>query len=259
MAIPLLTWDILYMLLYFISAYAKGASIISVAELIKKFVLFDFNGFMWFFVPLLLIYLSIPFFSVFVLNAGRHLLRLFLAIGLLLGCIPPLDASFSVRSDLSDIYLMGSRFLYFIVAGYYLGHFSVSLKTRKLLYACSVLSVAVMFLGTIYLTLYVPEHFLYFLTYTNVPCTITAMGVFTYFKYTDWEKFLGKFHIMKSSMARYSSFSLGIYLIQGVWFKVLKYLHICDGHIVVKFLVMYALCVSSVWAMKHMPLLKRIV
>lgn len=78
-------------------------------------------------------------------------------------------------------------------------------------------------------------------------------------KYTDWEKFLGKFHIMKSSVARYSSFSLGIYLIQGVWFKALKYLHICDGHIVVKFLVMYALCVSSVWAMKHMPLLKRIV
>lgn len=98
-------------------------------------MLSDYNGFMWFFVPLIKIYLSLPFFAVFILNSNRSLLSLFLVIGLFLGCIPPLESSFTVKEEVSSFYLMDTRFLYFIVAGYYFGNFNISKKnTEKNLY-----------------------------------------------------------------------------------------------------------------------------
>ena len=259
LAVPLMAWNVLYMLQYFANCHIDGEWVQPVTELVRRFVLFDFNGFMWFFVPLLLIYLSLPFFAVFVLNSDRWLLRLFLVIGLALSWVPPVSEDFSTRSGLTDFYLMGSRFLYFIVAGYYIGHFDISHRTRIRLYCCTAASIAVMFVGTMCLTLYAPEHYRYFLSYTNLPCTITAMGVFTFFKYHDWDKTLAALRLKAGDAARYSSFSLGIYLIQGAWFTVTGHLHICDDNMLVKFLLMYILCVVSVWTMKNIPVLKRIV
>ena len=255
-AVPLLAWNGAYMFLYFAKCHIKGEELLPVSELVRQFVLFDFNGFMWFFVPLLLIYLSMPFFAVFLLNSDRRLLRLFLIIGWALSWVPPLEP---VSGGLSDFYLMGSRFLYFIVAGYYIGHFDISRRTRRRLYWCSAASVAVMFVGTMCLTLYAPEHYSYFLSYTNLPCTLTALGVFTFFKYHDWSKTLAAVRLKAGDAARYSGLSLGIYLIQGAWFTVMGQLHVCDGDMLLKFLLMYLLCAVSVWAMKHIPILKRIV
>lgn len=257
LGIPLLVWNVLYMIIHFLAAYHDGEKLESIPILIEKFVLFEYNGFMWFFVPLIMIYLSMPFFAVFVLNADRRLLRLFLILGLILGGIPPLDAT--TRGGLSDIYLMGSRYLYFIVAGYYVGHFDLSVKTRRIIYTCSVICMLVMFGGTMLLTLYMPEHYRYFITYTNIPCTVSAIGVFTFFRYNDWNSLLNKLKLNKNSLAYFSSFSLGIYLIQGAWFTVLGFFHICDEHILLKFFVMYVLCTGSVWVMKHVPVVRRMI
>ena len=256
LAVPLLAWNVVYMLRYFAKCYIEGEKLLPISGLVRQFVLFDFNGFMWFFVPLLLIYLSMPFFAVFILNSDRRLLRLFLIIGLALSWVPPLEQA---PSGLSNFYLMGSRYLYLVVAGYYIGHFDISRQIRMRLYWISLVSIVVMFVGTMCLTLYVPEHYRYFLSYTNLPCTISAMGVFTFFKYHDWKKTLAILHLKADDAARYSSFSLGIYLIQGAWFTVTGRLHICDSDLLLKFFVMYFLCVTSVWVMKHIPILKRIV
>lgn len=154
---------------------------------------------------------------------------------------------------------MGSRFLYFIVAGYYVGHFDLSVKIRRIIYTCSVICMLVIFGGTMLLTLYIPEHYRYFITYTNMPCTVTAIGVFTFFKYNNWNKLMHKLKLSKNKLALFSSFSLGIYLIQGAWFTVLGFSHICDKHILLKFFVMYVLCISSVWVMKRIPIVRRMV
>jgi len=117
----------------------------------------------------------------------------------------------------------------------------------------------VMFFGTVVLTLYIPEHSRYFINYTNIPCIIAAIGVFTFFRYHDWNKLLGQIRLVKSHLAYLSSLSLGIYLIQGAWFSVLNIFHVCEEHILLRFVVMYALCVVSVWAMKRMPWVRQLV
>ena len=65
------------MILSIVKAYIKDNEIEPIGILIKKFCLLEYNGFMWFFVPLLLIYISIPFFAVFVINSNKNLLRFF--------------------------------------------------------------------------------------------------------------------------------------------------------------------------------------
>ena len=63
-SIPLFAWNVLYMTQYFAKTYLDGEDVLPITEILTKFCLFDFNGFMWFFVPLILIYLSLPFVAV---------------------------------------------------------------------------------------------------------------------------------------------------------------------------------------------------
>ena len=150
LAVPLLAWNVFYMLLRIAIVYTKGERIEPVGTLLKKFCLFDYNGFMWFFVPLILIYISLPFFAVFVLNSNRRLLRLFLLIGCVMGFFSSLFTDYIGKYD---FHLMGSRYLYFIVAGYYLGHYELSGKTRNKLYVAAVISMAIISIGTYVFTL----------------------------------------------------------------------------------------------------------
>lgn len=256
LAVPLLAWDAFYMLLRIAIVYTKGERIEPVGTLLQKFCLFEYNGFMWFFVPLILIYISLPFFAVFVLNSNRRLLRLFLIIGCVMGFFSSLFADYTGKYD---FHLMGSRYLYFIVAGYYLGHYGLSEKTRKKLYVAAIISMAIISIGTYVLTLHWPEHFNYFLSYTNLPCTIAAMGVFVFFRYVNWHMLLDKLHITPESLTRFSGLSLGIYLIQMAWFTVLGYFKIGDGNLFLRFVLMYVLCVGSVYVMQKIPLIKRLV
>lgn len=238
---------------------SKDGGLESIDILIRKFFLFEYNGFMWFFIPLILIYISMPFFAVFVLNSDRKLLRFFLILGGIMGLVPPLQIDFTLKNDFTDIYLMGSRFLYFIVAGYYLGHFKLSRKTCKMLYVASFSSMLVMSLGTYFLSLYWPEHYRYFISYVNLPCTISAMGVFVFFREFDWSRFLKRFRINVEVLSSISRLSLGIYLIQLVWLMVLSHYNICEDRPILKFLFMYLLCTSSVYVMQRLPLIKRMV
>lgn len=257
--VPLISWNIFYMLIYLARKAVNNESLDSIWVLIKKFCLFEYNGFMWFFVPLILIYLSLPFFAYFVLNAPQKLLRLYLIIGLMLGWIPAIDPMFNTRSSFADIYLMGSRFLYFIVAGVYLGKYELSYLFRKRLYIATIASMLLIFIGIYILTLFSPSHYKFFLCYTNIPCTISAFGVFVFFRHVDWNKVFSKFHITTMSLAKFSSLSLGIYLIQAAWFMTLSHFDICNENIILRFIVMYILCICSVYVMQRIPIIKKMV
>ena len=109
--VPVLCWDIIYTLINLAVQYKNYGAVDSPIVVIEKFLSFEYNGFMWFFVPLICIYLSMPFLAVFVLNAKRETLRQFLIISLALGCLAPLHSDFFFRMKIQDIYIFGTRFL----------------------------------------------------------------------------------------------------------------------------------------------------
>ena len=255
--IPVLGWNLFYTLLALALQLRHGSVDIPLV-VIEKFLSFKYNGYMWFFVPLICIYLSMPFLAVFVLNARRETLRLFLIISLVLGCLAPINSDFSVRSSIMDIYIFGTRFIPFTVAGYYLGNFDLSRETRRKLYAAAWVCVLVMIVGTACLQFFCPEHYKYFITYTNIPCTTVSFAVFVLFRYTDWEQLLTKIKITPARLASMNSLSLGIYFVQYLGFKAVGHILPKLHNMILKFVVMYIGCTLTVWLMKKVPVIQKL-
>lgn len=214
---------------------------------------------MWFFVPLLCIYLSMPFLAIFVLNANRETLRRFLIISLALCCLAPFRSDFSVRSNIMDIYIFGTRFIPFTVAGYYFGNYDISHETRRKLYAAAWICILIMIAGTSCLQFFCPGHYKYFIQYTNIPCTIVSYAVFVLFKYTNWDGFLKRMKVKPGRLESMASLSLGIYLIQYMGFMAVDVIFRIRQNMILTFIVMYIGCALSVWLMKKIPVIQKLV
>ena len=93
-----------------------------------KVLTFKANGFMWFFMPLIVIYLSMPFLSLFVVNAKKIILDWYMVLGLVLPTISQILYPQSLRDS---YYVFGTGYLYFVVAGYYIGTMELPKKYEK--------------------------------------------------------------------------------------------------------------------------------
>lgn len=263
--IPVLFWNVFYTITKVLTQYFRGETVDDGLTIARTFFSFQYDPFLGFFIPLIIIYLSFPFLAVFVLNAGQKLLRLFLIISIVLGAISNIASLIDILPNYTndesvlDIYLFGTRFLMIVVAGYYLGNYDVSKATRRILYISACICMILMSLGTGFLNLYLPDKFTFFNSYTNLPCVITSFAIFTFFKYHDWEKMCKKLHMTAQLFAKISSLSLGVYLIQYFWFKVFFTLHLTDISPILRIVIMYFLCLSSVWMIKKIPYIRNVV
>ena len=255
--VPVLTWNTIYLLIQILSQWYKGDRIDTPLVIIDKYLSFQYNGFMWFFIPLICLYLSMPFLSFFVLNARGNILKLFIVAYLIMNTVGCLSQS--KGAHFYDIYIFGTRFLLFAVAGYYFGNYDISGRARRKLYALGYIGVLVIFVGTALLQLYMPNRYDLFLKYTNIPCTIIAFAVFVYGKYTNWSKVLSRIKISESMLVKLSSLSLGIYLFQAIGFRLIGKFESIDDCLILKFILMYILSVCVVTIMKHIPLINKIV
>lgn len=257
--IPVMTWNVIYMAYSFVYVWKNGENFEDPLVILSKFISFEYNPNMWFFVPLICVYVSIPFVTIFVLNARRETLKLYLSISLALSVLAPIEADFSVRTSLQDIFLFGTRFLVYAIAGYYFGNYEISSRTRRKIYVCSFLCIGIMIVGTVVLSLNIPSHYKYFIQYTNVPCSVVAYSVFLYFRYTDWYTALDKIKIKPKHITLLSSLSLGIYLVQKLGFNLLGHISFLKDNMITTFLLMYVGCICCVWTLKQIPFIRKIV
>lgn len=257
--IPVITWNVIYMAIALAQQYKNGCSFDSSTAMFDKFCSFEYNGHMWFFVPLICLYLSIPFLAVFALNAKRSLLKFYILLSLFICAFSPLSPDFTVRSSIQDIFIFGSRFVVYAVAGYYLGNYDICYNTRKNIYRLGWFSAIVMLVGMALLSMYIPSHYNYLIAYTNIPCTILAYSVFVFFRYTEWHHVLEKLKMKPEQVTLMSSLSLGVYLIQNMFFKVCVHVDFLKDNMIVTFIVMYVSCILAVMLLKRIPIIRKIV
>jgi hypothetical protein len=250
------------MLISEFSLLKSGQCIEPFDVIFTKFFAFKYNNIMWFFVPLIICYISTPYITIFVINANRKILKQFILLALALNfceslyyLIEPSDGN----GTLLNIYMFGTKYLLFIVAGYYIGNFEISINKRKLLYIIATVSVVIMAVGTAYLHFNCLSRYRFFIRYTNLPCTLLAFAIFCMFKNADWERICRILHINGSMLAKLSSLSLGIYLIQMFWFIFIGKFSFIPQQGFTCFLIMYFLCIVSVWLIKKLPILKHTV
>ena len=261
--IPLIGWNCFYALVNCSYKLYTHKSI-DVGSFLSDFVQLKCNGFMWFFIPLIVIYISLPFMAIFVQNATRQMLKKFLIIGFILISIVPMLTEPLKLDALQNLFPMGGSYLYLAVAGYYIGQYGLSYRTRKYLYISTIISIILIFGGMALILMYAnPSLRTIFLAYTHAPCMITSLGVFTFFKYVDWTSIMNKIHISWSQVIRVSEYSFGIYLVQGLVFMatspISKHCSLFTCVDLLRFLYVYPLCILTVYMMKHIPVLKRFV
>lgn len=259
--IPVLFWNITYTVLTLAVHHMKGEPMDDAATIALDFISMKNNSYMWFFVPLTCIYLTMPFLATFVTNASRQALKNFILISLPLGLTSAIGRMVEPEPEhpILHMTLFATEYLPFVVAGYYFGNFTLSRLTRQRIYWAALACCAIKIVGTVICHFHVRSLMPIFSSYTSVPCTIIAFAVFIWFRYADWDKICERTHIGKNAWATLASLSLGVYLIQFGWFKMGRFVPLLGGQGLLTFFAMYACCLSSIWVIKKIPFLRKVV
>lgn len=249
--VPLLIWNLLYGIKYWI--WKDYLNHFNAVDALRQFITFDYNPTFWFFIPLLIIYISLPFISTFALNASNKELKLFLILGFfLISLVEPLFESLHL-DVLYNLFPWGSKYILFAIAGYYISEYNIEAKYRKIIYSFAILSAIFLFVSGIYVSINHLDVPLLF-SYTFAPCALTALGVFSLIRNVNLDRANAGF------LKKWSSFSFGIYLCQAMFFTMTNKVPFPIGsHPAILFPTVYLLCLVSVSIIKKIPILNKIV
>lgn len=258
--IPILFWTTMATLFNLLIELKNGISLFEIdwSRLFLDLILLKSNGYMWFFYPLIIVYITVPFFNVFVQNADKTLHEKFLKVGFILVAILPITLKFVEIRGLDVFFPMGADYLYMCFAGYYLGNYELSDKSKRILYVVGFISACFICVYTYIMTLNNPLYYRLFINYTFFPCTLTSWAVFVFVKNIDWDKnkltYLGD---LLDYLPYIASLSLGIYLFQYFALCVLSKVTFFESYNLLKFLATYIVCIIAVAVMKKIPFIKK--
>lgn len=215
----------------------------------------------WFFIPLFMVYLSIPVLAQ--LKDNFKVLIYMAGIGIVTYSILPFGMSImNIPFNTSLNFPLTSGYIIFVIIGYLLYKIDLSKKGRYLIYLGGILGIVIRY-GMTY-TLSIRDGQLNKMSwgYLNLPSVLLAVAVFTLFKYIKWDNIF-KTEKIKDIIRKISGASFGIYLIHMFVIRVL--LHYFSWNTFgwkwryVGALIVYACALIIVLLMKKIPLIKRIV
>lgn len=255
--IPILFWDCFYGASYILFTHPIDWKIV-----FFNFILLDFNDFMWFLIPLLIIYVSLPWYNILVTQCSKSLLKWFLIIGFILIAISELinDCPNGGPKPLRNLFPLGANYLIMTAAGYYFGYYNLSRSKQNIIFILGIFSILFLLIIGLWL---IPKNNQFAhkaLLYLNLPCIILAITVFVFFKYRISYLLTDKSEKFYNFLKTWSNYTLGIYLIQFLWFRTIR-LFLSEEHYygLLIFILMYPSCLLSVLLIKKIPYLKRIV
>lgn len=253
LVIPILAWNLYYGTLLFRKLYNDGN--LNIKEFIITFLSLETNGFFWFFIPLIGIYLVLPYYSVLCNSLNRVQLRNFILLASACICIPASINQYFDIPKFGNLFPIASGYLLFATIGYYLGNYEISHKSRKILYITGLLSCLFLTIELFYGKVYCGESNL---SYLGVCCSLSAAAFFVWIRYSTTCNCLMGGVVTSVAFKKWSSLSLGVYLIQNTILSFFYRLSIFDNGFV-RFVVLYPTCIVCVYVIKKIPYLRRIV
>ncbi len=169
----------------------------------------------WFFLPLFVIYLSIPALSAIPEHNRKSAFGYIIVCAFILDSFLPTVASLfgvSISSELR-FPLNGGEYILFVLLGYYISTFPISKKARFVTYLAGILGWASRYFYTLIRSVPLGEIDRGLTGYTKFPSVLLAVAVFVWFFYFDWS-FLNKPNIIKL-IRKVSGASFGVYLVHN--------------------------------------------
>ena len=221
---------------------------------------------MWFFTPLFGLYLSMPFLKVFVQNASKKLVWLFIAFGFVFDSVLPFlfdvcDVNFLlIDNDYKEpaFFAMASNFVYIGVLGYMLTHVDIPRKYRMCIYSVGALTAIIHFCLLVFGTISTGKVVRIELNYFYPSSVLIPMAVIVFFRYTNWDKLFGTEKSWQI-IAKLAGCSLGVYLLQYLLQIIIGYFDVPLNNCLTGFALLYVLGVVITLIMKKIPVINKLV
>lgn len=207
----------------------------------------------WFFIPLFILYLFIPYLEKIVNHSSRQELKSLLLLLFTFQSIIPI-ANFWWHLNISQSTSIYGFCLYAIL-GFYLSKSELE-KNNKFIFVFFILSVIMWIIRYIGLSSLV-EHSSFWFNYYGLFALIPATTCFLLAKRLN--PWLGSHPLLTKNLQLLSSLSFGIYLIHGAFLYILPFPHSSAYYRILGIPITYIGCCIIVFMLKKIPLIKRIV
>ncbi len=265
--VPYLFWNVFYVIYGFFMS--DGMKCSSVKDFISKFINSEFQGRYWFFWPLFMVYLAIPVISL-VLQAENHRKYLWYMVYLTFGLCwvaNPVMKLFGIQPNTYMIVPVCAGFMMYVVFGYLVSTEVWSKRKRIILYALALTGGVFAVVYTILRSNSANKAILGILSYEYFPSGLTGAAIFVFFKhfFENSKKLSAPNKDSKTVkfIRTVSGTCMGVWLTHSLGILFVEYfLNMGINSYVFRFAyppVVFVLCVSAVWVIKKIPIIKHIV
>ena len=233
----------------------------SIRSVINALLNSDFVSVYWFFMPLFGAYLCIPALAMIPENARKNIFKYLIISSFLFNILFPfvcglIGISYNWNATVAS---MGG-YLFFILAGYYIDHYSIERKVRILIYLSGFVGLLMHFLGTWYLSVQDGTINQTYKGYLTLPCVLYSTAIFLLFKNMNTGKAVDFLYRKLSYIA---STTFGVYLLH--WFildieqrhivldRTLWYCRVGEG------IVIFIVAVLIIKVLQKIPIVRKIV
>lgn len=201
----------------------------SISGFVRDFLTGNVYYHLWFFYPLIGIYVITPILRRYIKSAGRQTLMYFIILWLIatpfysaINEFPSLTIAYPPYLAITVIAFLGYFFL-----GFLLNKIDIDSKRRKYIYVVAFVGLLVTIFGTYFLTKRADGVFRgYFYNYFSVNVIILSAAIFLICRKTEWSEKLFKGAKASRFLVDFSSASLGIYLVHPLILDVLSALNV---------------------------------
>lgn len=184
----------------------------TVPQFVEMFFGTKFMGIYWFFIPLFMVYLSIPILSLFTTLSRKYLWYMLCAGLATYSIFPFIFNAFGMAYNYQIAFPMTGGYIVFVILGYLLSVTDIPQKVRYLIYLAGFIGAVSRYAGTYILSIASGEINTLFSEYINWSSVCLSVAVFVWFKYFKWEKFKLNKRIIKI-VSEISGAGFGIYLL----------------------------------------------
>lgn len=230
-------------------------------DIINLFVNTTAENVYWFFIPLFMIYLSMPVLSLINKNL-KILIYIFVVSFVLYSVYPVACLCLHIPKNGSIIMPVAGGYLMLAIMGYILSTVRLQRKIRWVIYGLGIFGLVVRYTTTVVWSVKSGMLNETFWGYQNFPSVFWAAAVFVMIKYMPWEKIFFKDRT-KKMISKIASLSFGVYLMHMIIYRTLALLTgIENSTYVWRFVmpwVIYGICALLTFLLKKIPVLKYIV
>ena len=257
--IPFFIWNILYLILKLLTK-SISFSELNLVSIVNIFINSELIPIYWFFIPLFMIYLSIPIIYIIAKENRKYLYYMFFCSFITISIIQPIFKLLNIGWNKEIEMPLVSGYLLYPIIGYLIAtEKKESKRFRIALYCSGIICLIFRYVVTYYCSTKANYIYTTLFSYKYFTAVIPAISVFIFFKNMKFKENIKVKNILKNI----SSCSFGVYLIHYFIIGILLKIGLVNEYSLLYrtlgAVIIYLISLLIVWTMKKIPILNKLV